>query len=149
MTCPAAAARPARYFATVGGHVHAEGCGHAHQRRIGGNTRKAQQLVTLDGMTHAQVIEAVGSHACAHCIDGAKRARRKVSSSLMDELTGATARREAAAAERARRAELLSDALLVALEAAFAAAESIEDYATAGVLYGQINKRRETLGIDR
>lgn len=142
MTCPAAAARPARYFATVGGHVHAEGCGHAHQRRIGGNTRKAQQLVTLDGMTHAQVIEAVGSHACAHCIDGAKRARRKVSSSLMDDLTGATAR-------RARRAALLSDALLVALQTAMDAAHDVDDHETAFVLYGQINKRREALGIDR
>ena len=65
----------------------------------------------------------------------------------MDALTGATARREAAEAERARKAELEADAILLGINAAFQAAEAAGDFDTAGKLYAARLARRAALGL--
>lgn len=147
MTAAAATAtRPARYFAVQGGHVHTVGCGHASAFRRGGQT-KAVHVPELDGKTEAEVAELIGDARCAHCFHCAPAKARKLTEADMDLITGRTARQEAAKAERARKAALEADPVLVAITAAFEAAEAAQDYDTAGKLYGARLARRKALGI--
>jgi len=151
MTAATATARPARYFAVTGGHVHTEGCGHASAQRIGSRKTVAQHLVELDGKTHAEVAAIVGDCWCAHCFYNAPRKCQgvKLTASDMYTLSGkkaAAAQRAAErAAKRAARRAAESDELLTALKVAFEAAKAIADHDTAGVLYGQICNRRAVL----
>ena len=148
MTTAANTTRTARYFAVQGGHVHTAGCGHATAQRLGATQTTASHVAEFDGKTQAEVAEIVGDMRCAHCFHNAPAKPRKITAADFDRITGAIARREAAKAERARKATVeATDALLVALRAAFNAAEAIEDYDTAGVLYGQMCARRAALGL--
>jgi 1,4-dihydroxy-2-naphthoyl-CoA synthase len=142
------APRPARYFAVQGGHVHTAGCGHATAQRRGAAKTAAVHVAEFDGKTEAEVAAIVGDMRCAHCFHDAPAKPRKITAADFDRMTGATARREAAKAERARKATVeATDALLVALQAAFNAAKAIEDHDTAGLLYGQVCARRAALGL--
>lgn len=147
MTKPAATAAPAaRYFAVQGGHVHTAGCGHASAARRGGKT-KAVHVPELDGKTEAEVAELIGDARCAHCFHFAPAKARKLTQADMDLITGRTARKEAAKADRARKAALEADPVLLAITAAFEAAKAAEDHDTAGKLYGARLARRKALGI--
>lgn len=151
MTAATATARPARYFAVTGGHVHTEGCGHASAQRIGARRTVAQQLVELDGKTQQEVADIVGNARCSHCFHNAPRKGKgiKLTEGDMFHLSGkkAAAARRAAKRSAQRSAVAVDDALLTALQTAFDAAKAINDHDTAGVLYGQICKRRAALAV--
>ena len=84
---------PARYFAVQGGHIHTSACTHRRRVRAGHRASINSHMKELDGMTEDEVLAQFGAYCCSHCFYGAPSGS-KLTAEKIDDMTGATARRE-------------------------------------------------------
>ncbi len=131
-----------KYYAVLGGHLHHEGCGHMRRR----GSRRVR-LDNLDGMPSNEVVEQHGEYCCSHCFPHEGARKQKIDSNSMDKINGMSARRQALAAEHARKAEPRSDPLLVALTAAFELASDCGNHDIEVAIYHARAARERDLGL--